>query len=844
MIRFLTGRPVTAAVLAALMLAMPLCLGGTARATLPLLVLLSGTALVLSAVASLRRGHTLCLPLPAWMLGLCSLITLFQLIPLPPFLLAWLSPPAAELRAFNLIPLGLTGWRPLSLDAPATWRELAKSLSYLAALLAAAQLARSRDWRPVILGAVVLAAVVTALIGYGHALFRLHSLFGRFVFTDARPPFLTVFGNPNHAAAFMAAGSMLALGVGLDCRERRHALAWWGAALVAGVAVVLTLSRGGILFWLVGQGLFVLLMLRGRRKQRDESLEPLPVKLTPDWVVVGLMGALALGGFMAYEELLREARADHSKVELWPMMFRAGMQFAPAGMGRGAYESAFSRFQSRDPYTLYTHSENVVLQLLSEVGLPVAAGLLTLAMLWFRRILRRRRESAVDAAVISVVVATVLHDFFDFSLELPPMAVALCLAIGVLERPGSGQGGGRWSLEPATFLKLSPLLPAAALLAVLLGRSTLAASEAAVAQALREQDPPAELMEVVKQEVDRHFADYLLYSLGGSGFAVSDPLRALAFLNRALFLRPLDGDAHYAAARALYRLQKRGQAFLEYGLAYAAMRRWKHTDELLDEAVARARGEELRKLVPNAEVDGVSNVLRRLQAAGRTEELAQLLAWALETDAEDPRVFELWAWEAHARRAKGDLQGALRAITSAEGSSEGEARVAVLKAQTLLQLGRYQEGVNTLEEMSARQPGNIEVAFQLAELLTRAKKPARARAVLNRTRPFLQSPSHRQQTFWLEASTYRQEGRYSQARKALESAHQLAPRAAEIHFALAEMEEQLGRFAEAISSVRKGMELDPKGDAQAKLAWISRLQEAFDRPAKQAPPPSATEGLE
>src|SRR5262249_12811267 len=129
--------------------------------------------------------------------------------------------------------------------------------------------------------------------------------------------------------------------------------------------------------------------------------------------------------------------------------------------------------------------------------------------------------------------------------------------------------------------------------------------------------------------IDRHPADYLLYDAVGAAYSArspGDPRNALAFANRALYLRPLDVEAHRVAARSLIRLGRRGQALLEYRLAYQA---GEDQGATLDESVRSARGaQELRQLVPEAP-DPIAQVADRLWMSGRKQEARDLIDGAL-----------------------------------------------------------------------------------------------------------------------------------------------------------------------------------------------------------------------
>src|SRR5690606_20128011 len=137
-------------------------------------------------------------PLFAALLLLPVVAIALQLVPLPLGLLGLLSPRAAEVVDFVLVPLGLSSTRPVSLDPPATWRALAGALTALLVFLTASQLVR-REVAQRRLGLLLafLAAALPVLAAL-HWLVGTERLFGLYTFQVVPPALITPFGNPNH----------------------------------------------------------------------------------------------------------------------------------------------------------------------------------------------------------------------------------------------------------------------------------------------------------------------------------------------------------------------------------------------------------------------------------------------------------------------------------------------------------------------------------------------------------------------------------------------------------------------------------------------------------------------
>lgn len=817
------------AALASLVVLGPVALGGAARWVLWPLVALSGAAAVLAAVGARRQGQSLRFPLLAVPLALGVALCAAQLVPLPAGVLGVLSPEAAALREYALAPLGLDGARPVSLDPPATWRELTKHVAYLLSFLAAVQVCRARRSRERLLAVLAFTGAALVVVGLGHALLGVQSLFGVVPWVHARPPLVTPFGNPNHLAGFLGLSSTVALGLALTTRPRSRALPYALAAGAGGLGVVLTLSRGGIAFFIFGQALLAVLLLRQRREAAGRA--------PPMWgrsaaALLGLLAVLAVGAYTAADRLWAEARsADsveelrHSKVALWPMMAEAARAFPVLGMGRGAFEAAFPRYQSESNPNTLTHPENAVLQAAVELGVP--GLLLLLVTVWgFARLVRREGLDALELAALSGVAALALHDLFDFSLELPACAVAALVVLGAVARPRErGRAAGRAGcLKPsAPVLGAGVALTGLALAALVPGRHHLADAEVELAGLVTARAPVAEVRSRGLALIDRHPSDYLLYRLVASAYAVRGPEaagEALAFINRAQYLGPRDAVAHRVAARALLALGRPSQGFLEYRLAHEAG----DTAVLQGEAVRRARSlEDLVALTPDSPevagrlLDALGNMPARLDAA------LAYSGWAREHFAGRPGLAALWAREARLRLRKGELPAAEAARAEVERLAPDALDTHLLHAEVLKAQGRRDEALQTLERLLARFPGQVELSFTLAAQQLDAGLTRRAKDTLQAVSPFLSDYAQRARLLSLEAACLEREGLLSRAVERRQTAARLAP-GPDAWFAVARTQEALRRFDAAARSVHEGLRLLPAGSRKEAEAWAARLE--------------------
>ncbi len=830
-----TARRLRAAeeVLVALLAFGPLALGSAPTWVLGPCCGLAFLALGLALADARREGQRLQRPLFACVLALGVVTCAVQLVPLPPGLLALLSPRGAEVVSLALEPLGLPVVRPVSLDPPATWRELSKGLAALAVFVTAAHLASSRTVRRWLLMALALSGAAVALVGVFHWAAGLDALLGVFRFREAVPGFLTPFGNPNHLAGYLGLTGTVALGLALCARERWRQVMWGSAAVVCAVGVLSSLSRGGILCWVFGQLLLAALLRRARRVQGGRAGESIPFHLRAGGAVV-FLGALCVGGLYASERLVSELATlrgerglEPGKLELWPMFARAAGEFLPLGMGRGAFEAAFPRFHTELWAQTFTHPENVVLQLVAEQGLLVGVALLVGAVVCFLRALRRPDLETTDLAALAGVAALCAQNLVDFSLELPAVAHAALVAFGVVSRDwvrGSDRHRAALSLRPGPALALTALLAGVALLALIPGRFTLASAEADLLQAIQQGRPAAEVRALALAHIDRHPSAHFLQAAAGhalSARADGDPRDALGFINRALLLFPGDGRSHAAAARALLRLHEREQAFLEYRLAYEA----RSSRALLEEALARARTVQELELLTPEDARLAEQVAGRLLAATRVEEAgAYLQRMQQRLEEADPgararlAVAEAWA---HLRR--GDAGAAAAACERAGVLAPMGRDVQVARAQVLHALGRPDKAVAVLEALLAGSSADVDVLLALARVQLGRREPGLAREALSRAAPLVTRLTQRALVLDMEAQVFEREGSFHRALEVQRTAERIEPSAARA-FVVARLLERLGRLEEALASVKAGMAMEAGGGSAHSREWRARLE--------------------
>jgi Tfp pilus assembly protein PilF len=441
----------------------------------------------------------------------------------------------------------------------------------------------------------------------------------------------------------------------------------------------------------------------------------------------------------------------------------------------------------------------------------VTAGVL------FLRALRSRLPAELEAAALCGVAGLVLQNLFDFSLEYLACAVAASVMIGASVVPG------RAVRERMELGFLAGSAAFAALLALVLPTQATVDEERLETQASASVPSAVRSLADALPRIDRHPADPWLYLGVASAFVrdrTANPGQALVWVNRVLWLRPADAQAHLVAAHALQRLDRPVQALEEYRTYFE---RGGDASMWWDEGLRLAHGpRQLRALIPPTEA---LRMVRLLAGNGRADEaLALLEDWGDGVDT-FPQAAQLLAIEAGLMRLKGRLDDAEQVLERAEHLSvtngvSGE--VIAQRAKLLCAQGRWEAARSLLKLRMEAHPEDVNVSLELArEQLESGEREAARRTV----RAALSHPTNdleKVQLLRVESEAFQRDGMSRHSIESLERAVHTAPQLGWLHFELAQRLEQGERFEDAAAQVREGVaHSDPPASPQTE--WLDRL---------------------
>lgn len=215
-------------------------------------------------------------------------------------------------------------------------------------------------------------------------------------------------------------------------RFEQFALEVWKPLIVMlllSVALILTHSRGGFISTLLGAGVLITCFNYRRRIRNRRSL-----------AAIGLAVGMAVIAFWLTSEVLlerldRTSLDDNTRLMAYEVISESTRENPVLGFGYGTFADSFRLYRTGAIGAYLDRAHNSYLENAFELGWPAAlllfAIIAALLLICIRGLRQRGRDWVYAATGIAATVLVAMHAYFDFSLQMPAIAMTYACILGV-----------------------------------------------------------------------------------------------------------------------------------------------------------------------------------------------------------------------------------------------------------------------------------------------------------------------------------------------------------------------------------------------------------------------------
>ena len=385
--------------------------------------------------------------------GLAILLTLLQLIPLPPSVWTALPGRGSVAEGYELLGQPLP-WLPISLtpyETMATVLTLLPPVAVLTAMLAAG--AYRASWIVIAILVGTLAAVLLGALQVGSAdpitsPWYLYSVTNFGLATG-------FFANSNHMATLLVICIPMLFALIADLgRKAENPRAGSGVLLlaVAGILVLLVgIFLNGSLAVLV-LGLPVVMISAAILIPEGMRLRGAAVA----FALVSIAAILTVYLTPLQDKLLASnATSFETRQTMWSNTIPAIEDYGLLGSGVGSYPKLYPQYedQSAVDTTYVNHAHNDYLEIALEAGVPGIILLVAFLYWWGNRAARIWRSAAADRYAVAATIASaaiLIHSLVDYPLRTATLSTIMAACLALMVRPRAWDHAESDDLWPAT----------------------------------------------------------------------------------------------------------------------------------------------------------------------------------------------------------------------------------------------------------------------------------------------------------------------------------------------------------------------------------------------------------
>ncbi len=347
-----------------------------------------------------------------------------QSIPLPSFVIKYLSPKAYELYSFFSVEKDPTIY--ISLYAYKTRIEFIKILTYAVFFVFVLYNIKEQTTLERLLKSLTFFGFILAIF----AIIQKATWTGKIYWLRELPHGGTPFGpfvNRNHYAGLMGMIIPLSLGLAFTRMRKARSLLFGFFSVIMAVSLFLSLSRGGIISFFCSITIFALFL--SWKKFKVNKIWALGA-----FVFILFLYLFYLGIDPIIDRFYKTDLTGEDRLRLWSDTLKAIKDFYITGCGLGTYINVFPLYSSEASTFIYDHAHNDYLEFLLEVGVIGTILLTIFLFLFFSYIFKgnyKGRNGIIKISMIASIVSIAVHSVFDFNLHITSNALMLSAIFGM-----------------------------------------------------------------------------------------------------------------------------------------------------------------------------------------------------------------------------------------------------------------------------------------------------------------------------------------------------------------------------------------------------------------------------
>lgn len=364
---------------------------------------------------------------------------LFQFIPLPSFIVEWLSPDAFKIHQATNLMTDTTSWMTISVNQKATLSEFFRYSTYVMFYVLTVQLLRKKEMLKI---TILVIAFFGGLLAFSSILqfYLTEDMALWFRYCPINAMVMGPYVNHNHYAGLMELIFPVVLGLFLFYRPRIgntslikgiaeifsqekaniHILIGTSALLIL-ISIFVSLSRGAMVSTCLSLFIFIFFLMKQKISKGSTAL----------MISVIILTAISIGWFgwdQIFERFANLKNAHgviyESRLDFWNDTKNIIAHYKITGSGMGTFPHIYPLFRFFKSGLFLAHAHNDYLELLAEggiIGFSIAASFLFVLFYKTYKVFTKRRDAFsiyLYMGSITALAAILFHSFTDFNMHI------------------------------------------------------------------------------------------------------------------------------------------------------------------------------------------------------------------------------------------------------------------------------------------------------------------------------------------------------------------------------------------------------------------------------------------